>query len=181
MFANLLRTLVLALLFVLAAPVLASSAQMLGYTVGQSTFQEVKGSLRERGATPREKGASAHAGGPMLEASGRSLGIEGLQTAFMIFDPQDRLAGGLLTLNKSRYDAVVTAMKEKYTLVREVRPHVGNRRAEFRADGALITVEAPHMSFEMTVFYRTPAVQASMDRGAADDEQKRRQTDREQF
>lgn len=176
-----LRTFVLASLLAVAMPVWASSAQMLGYTVGQSTFDEVKASLRSRGATPQEKGISTHAGGPMLEAPGRGLGVDGLQSAFMLFDAQNRLAGGLLTLNKGRYEAVVQAMKEKYTLVREVRPHVGNRRAEFRADGALITVEAPHMSFEMTVFYRTSGVQASMDRGAAAEAENRRRADREQF
>jgi hypothetical protein len=177
----LLRTLVLGLALVAALPVFASRAQVLGYTVGESTFEEVKSSLQSRGTTPRNTGISTHAGGPMLVAPGRGLGIDGLQQILMLFDAQNRLAGALLTLNKARYDAVVSAMKEKYTLVREVRPHVGNRRAEFRAEGALITVDAPHLSFEMTIMYRTLDVEASMDRSAAAAEEKRRRVDREQF
>ncbi len=175
------RTAVLGLLLATAEPAAANSVQLLGYTVGQSTYEDVKASLEERGARPRDKGASRHAGGPMLEASGHRLGVEGLQSAFMIFDERNRLAGGLLTLHKSSYDAVVQALKEKYTLVREVRPFVGNRFAEFRASGALITVDAPHLSFEMTVLYRTPAVKSSMDREAAAREADRRRVEREQF
>jgi hypothetical protein len=177
----LLRAAVLGLLLTAAKPAAANGAQVLGYAVGQSTYEDVMTSLKERGAIPRDKGASVHAGGSMLEASGHGLGVEGLQSALMIFDTRNRLAGGLLTLHKSRYDAVVQALKEKYTFVREVRPFVGNRVAEFRASGALITVDAPHLSFEMTVLYRTPAVQASMEREAAASEAARRRLEREQF
>lgn len=117
----------------------------------------------------------------MLEASDRSLGVEGLYGAHMIFEAESRLAGGLLTLDQSRYDAVVQALKQKYTLVREVRPFVGNRLAEFRADGAHITVDAHRLSFEMTVRYRTPTVKVSMESEAEAEAAERRRTDREQF
>lgn len=177
----LLRAAVIGLLLAAAKPAVANTAQMLGYTIGQSTYAEVKHSLQQRDASPRDKGTSSHAGGPMLEASGRSLGVEGLHGAFIIFDAESRLAGGLLTLNKSRYDAVVQTLKKKYTLVREIRPFVGNRLAEFRADGAYITVDAPHLSFEMTVLYRTPSVRVSMEREAEAEAANRRRTDREQF
>lgn len=175
------RTALLGLLLAVAKPATANAAQLLGYTVGKSTYAEVKASLQERGASPRDKGTSVHSGGPMLEALGRPLGVEGLQSAFMIFDARNRLAGGLLTLHKSRYDAVVQALKAKYTLVHEVQHFVGNRFAEFRADSALVTVDAPHLSFELTVLYRTPAVKASMDREAAAREANRRRVDIEQF
>ncbi len=178
---GLLRAAVLGLLLLAAKPATAASAQVLGYTVGDSTYSEVRASLQARGASPRDKGTSGHSGGPMLEASGRPLGIEGLRGAFLIFDAENRLAGGLLTLHKSRYEAVVEALKEKYTLVHEVRPFVGNRYAEFRAEGALISVDAPHLSFEMTVMYRTSAVKASMDREAEARAANRRRVEREQL
>jgi hypothetical protein len=177
------RTVVLGLVLAAAKPAAASTdtAQLLGYSLGQSTYEDVKASLQQRGVNPHDKGTSIYAGGPMLETTARGLGVEGLQSAFMIFDVQNRLAGGVLTLNKSRYGAVIQALKSKYTLVRELRPFVGNRFAEFRANGAIITVDSPHMSFEMTVMYRTPAVKASMERDAAAEAENRRRTDREQF
>lgn len=177
----LLRAAVIGLLLAAAKPAVASTAQMLSYTMGQSIYAEVKHSLLQRGASPRDKGTSGHAGGPMLEASGRSIGVEGLYGAYMIFDAESRLAGGLLTLDKSRYDAVVQAPKQKYTLVREIRPFVGNRLAEFRADSAHITVDAPRLSFEMTVRYRTPTVKVSLESEAEAEAAERRRTDREQF
>lgn len=182
MIITILRTLILGVLLALANPAFAAaSAQLLGYTLGEATHDQVRASLQERGANPTSRGTSTHSGGPMLDASGRALGLEGLQSALLLFDVEQRLSGGLLTMNKSRYDAVVQALKGKYTMIREDRPFVGNRRAEFRAGDVLVTVDAPHMSFEMTVLYRTTAVQKSMDRANEADAERRRQTDRDQF
>lgn len=160
----------------------AESVQILGYTVGQSTLEEVKASLRERGGAPRDHGISTHSRGPMLVAgSPEDLGVEGLRGALLIFDTDNRLTAGQLTLGKHRYDAIVAVLKGKYPLVGEQRPHVGNRRADFRAGDHLISVEAPHMSFEMTVSYRSTGFQKSMDEAIRREAEQKRQRDRDQF
>lgn len=166
-------------------PVLASAseaAQVLGYTFGASTHAEVESSLRERGGQPLDRGISAHANGPMLRAgTPRNLGIEGLQDALMIFNERRILTAAQLKLPKHRYDAIVAALKAKYPLLREQRPHVGNRAAEFRSGDVLITVDAPHMSFDMTVSYRTFEFQRAMDEAARSEAEQKRQNDLNQL
>jgi len=177
-FARLLLAVALTPCFAFAA----ESVQALGYTFGSAEYAEVLASLRERGGQPAERGISAHANGPMIGVGApRNLGVEGLKDALLIFNERQLLAAARLTLPKHRYDAIVAVLKDKYPLVREQRPHVGNRVAEFRSGDMLITADAPHLSFDMTVSYRTTGFQRAMDKAVRAEAAQKRQNDRNQF
>ena len=173
------------LLFITLVPSIAfatEAPQMLGHNFGEATHAEVTASMIERGAAPRDTGVSAFSNGPIMSlGNARALDIDGLTKAILIFDVQRKLVAGQLTLNKSRYDAVVSALKSKYPLVREQRPFVGDRWADFRLGETLITVSSPHMSFEMSVTYRTRAFQRAMDDADRAERQARERQDRSQF
>jgi len=169
-------------IFALAEPISsARPAQVLGYTIGQATEGEVWCSLQDRGASVATRGLSAHAGGQIIEAHGPSWGVLGLTRALLIFDAHQTLAGGLLTVTGPRFYSITQVLKGKYTLLREDPPSGGNRCADFQARDVLVTANAPDLSSEMTVMYRTVAVQQSMDREAHAEAERRRQDDLGQF
>lgn len=150
----------LVLLLVASMPVAsAEPARALGFEIGKATVAEVRAAMVERAGEPRDEGTSAISGGAVL-VFGADATIAGMNQATFVFDTRGRLAAAVLSLSKDRYDEVLKAMRAKYVLLGEQRPFVGNRSARLKAGDAEILVDAPHLSFEMSVIYTTPSFQA---------------------
>jgi len=154
----------LAILFVListTSTALAGNApaRPLGYTLGKSTYDEVKRDLSAK-TTVRDNGINKYTHGPMLAADG-DLDLENLKEADLIFGQDKRLAAVLLTFNKlpldANFDPLFQLLASKYTLVEKHIPFVGNKTAKFRQGDVLIDLESVHLSFTIQVVYRTTA------------------------
>ena len=149
------------------APAAWAGAKAVGVELTVSKPADFRAAM---GGKVEELGTNAYSDGPMWRSAGVGLEIEGLQQVLAIFDVNQRLSGLQLTLDKHRYDAVMAHLKGKYRLKGEQRPFVGNRSAVLEGEGAVIEVEAPHLSFQMTVTYFTPALKQAFTKRSADSE-----------
>ena len=136
----------------------ASSISPLGYNLGSANRASIEKSLRSKTAV-KPKGTNHYSAGPMLLVEGAGLGVDGLQTALFIFDNKETLVAVQMTLNKGglgeEFDRTYECLVAKYPLARETVPFVGNKYARFEKDYIVIELDAPHLSFAMTVTYMT--------------------------
>lgn len=156
--------LVKAVLFILLAavafPAFAEEPKPLGIALG-TPMDEVKRVLADRPF--QDNGVNRYTSGPMYVVDGKGLGVSDLQRVLLIFDADRRLAALMMTMDvggmgKPNFDRVLSHLKERYKTERIVNPPVGDKGAEFQTPGAQISIDAPHMSFQMTVAYMTKAL-----------------------
>lgn len=180
-----LRTFNSTLLF-LALVLLATSASLAADPVGPfglginlSRLADTEKALAP--ANPTDIGINKYIGGTMLECGGDGLGIEGLKSVLAIHDPSGLLRAVILNMGKHRFDAVFSHLSKKYDLVRKEIPFVGDRSAEFKAGNVLITIEAPHMSFDMTAMYIDQATFKDFKAQSTTEKNKKNQRESSQF
>ncbi|MGC9386264.1 MAG: hypothetical protein ACP5D0_04925 [Hydrogenovibrio sp.] len=119
-----------------------------GLEVGQATISQMQEKY-----TARETGINSYSHGKMYELPTRQLGVSELKEATAIFDVQGKLVAILLTLPKHKFDSTLSALKQKYRLIEQQIPFVGNKKAVLKDGDTEITLTAPHMSFEMELNY----------------------------
>lgn len=156
----------------------AEPAAPFGVVPGKSTAAEVRAAL---GSKTRfraiEENPVTH--GLSLISDGGGLGMPGLRKAVFAFDRDGVLQYVELTVPKGGmgnegFKRFFGLLKSKYRLVKSRQPFVGNQYARFDAPNARIELEAPHMSFEMTITYTTAPVRAMLQRYQAQQAQQRR-------
>lgn len=157
---KLIKAVLLILMTVVASPAFAEEPKPLGIALG-TPLDEVKRVLADRPF--QDNGANRYTSGPMYVVDGKGLGVSDLQRVLLIFDADRRLAALMMTMDvggmgKPNFDRVLAHLKERYKAERIVNPLVGDKGAEFQTPGAQISIEAPHMSFQMTVAYMTKAL-----------------------
>lgn len=158
-----LHRILLALIFAVLPRLALAEAAPFGLTIGTATLQDVKRELAPR-TRLENAGVNKWTYGPMLKSDGTGLGIEGLQSAYFIFTPEEKLIGVLLTLPKDRYASVKNSLRSKYKLISAQEPFVGNQLAKFRDGKVTIEASAPHMSFEMELSYTHENLRSLRDR-----------------
>jgi hypothetical protein len=151
----------------MARCVLATNAAPLGLELGVATQAQVRQQLNSQ-TQLEEAGTNQYSGGNMLKGDGEGLGIDGLSEIVFIFDTGDKLAAVLMTLPKGEgfgdlqagnFTKTAKALGAKYKLVEKIQPFVGNARAIFRQGDSVVELDAPHMSFTMTLRYLTQALE----------------------
>ncbi len=125
---------------------------VLGFELGVSTSEQVKSTLAAQ-TKVEELGLNRFSGGPALRTDGAAYEVETLSKVVYIFDERKRLSGVLMTMNKSRYEAVHKFLAAKYKLFSETRPFVGNQMSRFKTADTTIDMDAPHLGFEMEIRY----------------------------
>lgn len=142
-----------ALLTVALLPALAmAQVQVLGVEIAATTSQQLKSKLPGQ-ARLTDGGVNKFSGGRQFTTDGAGYGIDSLNEVTYIFDAQDKLAAVLMQLGKERFDDLFNTLSSKYKLTAQQRPFVGNKSARFTAKGAVVELDAPHLSFVMDVRY----------------------------
>ncbi|WP_148211486.1 hypothetical protein [Thioalkalivibrio sulfidiphilus] len=133
---------------------------VLGLTMGQSTPKDVRDAFQG----VRQTGVNRYSNGPMLNTRG-DVGVRGVKETTFIFSEDERLVAVLIEMPKHRFEEIVDALGAQYELVRSqgLRSRVGNRSAEFRRGDVSIKLDAPHMSFDMSLLYAKEAFLARFD------------------
>ena len=159
-----------------------------GLIVGWSILADLQEQIGERVSLNRvgeENTVNKWTRGPMYEAENPDLGIAGLQKAFFTFDPRERLVYVELTLPKGRfgdrYNEVKSMLSERYPLVSDQAPHVGDQLATFRKGDVTIEASAPHLGSKMTVRYKHKDFVEAMERGREAEREEERKRERSQF
>ncbi len=158
---------ILAVAFLLGAnAAFAEPATPFGLVPGKTTLAEVEAGIAER-TTLRQTGTSAVVGGPILKGDGAGLEFPELQEIGLIFDETNVLQYVQLTLPKGglgnpMFVRMDGQLSKKYRRTRHVVPFVGNQSAVYQSDNVEIQLDAPHMSFEITVAYLTPVFKKAL-------------------
>lgn len=116
--------------------------------LGKTTENQLKSMYNVQHA-----GTNKYSKGNMYSVPTSVINFDGLQEVSTIFDKKGVLVAVLTTLPKSKFDYLNQTLGGKYKRVSQNIPFVGNKSATYRDGGTEITLEAPHMSFEMTMNY----------------------------
>lgn len=133
----------------------AENAAPYGFELGVATLSEVKNDL----TNSRDEGTNPYSRGPMLRASGG--GVDGVQDVLFIFNPDQVLAGVVVTMNKDPVSTMKTLQKKYKMTSNHVDGFMNKGNADFVKGDSIIKLEAPHMSFTQTVSYLTKNLLAS--------------------
>ena len=163
---------ILLFLTTIACGIAHAGTQMLGFDLGVSTLEQVKSALVKQ-TRISDAGLNKFSGGPMLKTDGSSYEIEGVTEVVYVFDDQKKLAAVLMDMDmdKNRFDAVFKALSAKYKVSAQQRPFVGNQFARFKTPDAVIELNAPHLSFQMSVNYVRTELMAKFNTQSTDDAQ----------
>lgn len=162
-------------------PALAlAQVQVLGFEIGSSTARQVKAAVG-RHAKVRDAGTNKYTGGPQFKTDGSGYDIDSLSEVFYIFDKDEKLAGVLMTMSKSRFDEIVEVLASKHKLTQKMRPFVGDMSAAFSAKGVRIEIDAPHLSFDMHLRYIRDDLYRQFRTQSAQEEQEKKRTEQTKF
>ncbi len=98
-------------------------------------------------------GTNKYSSGNMYSVPTSSIDFQGLKEVTTIFSTNGKLVAVLTTLPKSKFDYLNQVLSSKYKLLNQQIPFVGNKSATYRDGATEITLEAPHMSFDMSMNY----------------------------
>ena len=158
----------------LASADAAAQVKAFGFTLGETTTQEAL----KLGA---RNGTNAYSDGPMVTIPAQRFDVTGLESMLLIFDTNDRLAAISLGMSKHQFDSVHGHLSGSYAVREQQIPFVGNRLVRYGAPGATILLDAPHMSFSMTVLYARDDFHAEFKRRQQRDQQNQKQRERSHF
>lgn len=133
-------------------PSVMAGTKVLGVEIGVTTPGMLRKAL-DGHVRLEDRGVNKWSGGDMLRSGGAHFDVDGLQQVDFIFDPKGLLCAVLMAMDKDSFDDVYQAVSLKYTLQREQRPFVGDRFARFATGDGIVELDAPHLSFELSVRY----------------------------
>jgi hypothetical protein len=140
----------IALALTLASSLSFADPNIFGMELGKMTERELKGKYNVTST-----GTNKYSNGNMYSVPTNSIDFSGLKKVSTVFDKKGTLVAVLTTLPKSKFDYLNNALGGKYKKVSENIPFVGNKTATYRDGGTEITLDAPHMSFDMSMNYVT--------------------------
>jgi len=163
------RVLMAAVLF-LSMPAIADPSPF-GLEIGKATVADMKARY---GA--EFTGINKYSGGEMYGLDVSEIDFDGLQSATVIFGEDGKLVAVLATLPKDKFRYLFDGLSKKYRLVSKNIPFVGNSSAKFVDGDTEITLDAPHLSFEMEMSYMSKAFWSSFrEQSNREQKQKRQQ------
>lgn len=120
-----------------------------GLEINKATVSDVKKKYKTQ-----HSGENKYTGGDMYYLDTSAIGIEGLQSVNTIFDKENKLVAVMTTFQKSKFNFLLNTMKQKkYKLLEKSIPFVGDKTARFIHGKTLVLLDAPHLSFKMTLYY----------------------------
>lgn len=119
-----------------------------GLEIGKATITQMQSKYKAE-----FNGYNHYSNGKMFKLETGQLGLNGLTDALAIFDTSEKLVAVLLTLPKHRFDAMFSSLNSKYVLQSKQIPFVGNKKAVWKDGKTEVTLDAPHMSFDMSLNY----------------------------
>ena len=138
----------IALALSIASSTVLAEPTLFGMELGQMTENDLKSMY-----TVKHKGVNKYSNGNMYSVPVSNIKFEGLQEVTTIFNRDGKLIAVLTTLPKSKFDYLNQAIGSKYTLVSKKIPFVGNKNATYRNGVTEISLNAPHMDFNMSMNY----------------------------
>lgn len=158
---------VIASLFAFSGVAMAD-ASVAGLQLGKTTIQELKNKY-----DVEMYGINEWSKGEMYTINKNDIAIEGLKDATAIFSADGKLEVVLLTISDYRFDDLAKSLKEKYKVVKSVKPFVGDAMLKLKDGKTIIVLNDPHMSFDMTLTYVQDDFEKSYEKQAKAKEQQK--------
>lgn len=146
----------IALALTLTSSVAFADPAIFGMELGKMTESELKAKYNVT-----HTGTNKYSNGNMYSVPTGSISFEGLQEVSTIFDKNSKLVGVLTKLPKGKFDYLNQTLGGKYKRVSQNIPFVGNKTATYRDGATEITLDAPHMSFTMSMNYLNDSLMSS--------------------
>lgn len=152
-----------------------ANTSVIGLEIGKSTIEDVKSKYKINYSNPD---ASEWVIPYVIEPS--DINIEGLNKVVALIKKDDgKLSGVVMIFNKSisRFDELADSLQKKYKVTSVERPHVGDAHVYLQDGDTLIELEAPHMSFIMTLSYIDKNVREAAERKSNQEAQQKKQAE----
>ncbi|MFN3599163.1 MAG: hypothetical protein ACK4VK_05450 [Aquificaceae bacterium] len=127
----------------------------LGLEIGKATIKEAKERYRLT-----YLGINKYTQGEMYKVDVSELDMKYIRECTLLFDKNGKLVAVVMSFSKSgsgrrtpEFEYYYKLLREKYSLVESRIPFVGDTYARFVDGGTEILLEAPHLSFTMTLTY----------------------------
>lgn len=121
-----------------------------GMELGKMTESELK-----KNYSVSHLGVNLYSNGNMYSIPAESISFDDIQDVTAIFSEQGILTAVLAELPKSKFDYLKEVLSKKYSVESKNIPFVGDKTIKFRSAASQILLEAPHMSFKMSMNYFT--------------------------
>lgn len=169
------KKLVIAALLVTPAFSWANPAPF-GLEIGKATIKDVEAKY---GA--ERTGINKYSNGEMYDLDVSGINFDGLQKATVIFSQDGKLLAVLTTLPKNKFDYLLSSLSGKYKVVSKKLPYVGNKSAKFIDGNTEITLDAPHLSFDMEMNYIDKDLWGSYKSQSSSEQKKKQQSEASQL
>ena len=147
-----------------------------GMELGKTTEEQFKTMY-----SATHTGTNKYSNGNMYSVPVGSINFEGLQNVTAIFGTNGKLLAVLTTLSKSKFEYLHGTLGKKYTLLNQNIPFVGDKSASYKNGLTKITLDAPHMSFEMSMNYIRDDLMKKFNQESEEEKQKKRSNEASQL
>ena len=120
-----------------------------GMTLGKTTLEE----FRKAYPSSTHEGKNKWTEGQMYSIPVSELDFEGVKSDLIIFNKDGKIAAITLDIDKERFSNVNAMLSKKYKIIKKEIPFVGNKYARYKNDNDFIELDAPHLSFSMSLLY----------------------------
>ena len=134
-------------LMLLSSSVFADPA-IFGMEIGKMTESELQSTYNVNFL-----GINKYSHGNMYTIPAASINFEGVKEVTTIFSEDGKLLAVISSLPKNKFDYIKGILDGKYKLVSQEIPFVGNKRVTYREGTTEISLDAPHLSFDMSMEY----------------------------
>ena len=166
---------ILLLSFILLNKAIAAPAPF-GLEIGKTTLSEA-----QKKYPLQKSGSNKWTQGPMFKINPSNIQFDGLKSIELIFSKENKLLAVLTSLHKGKFYALQQQLQKKYKLISQSTPSVGNKNAKFVEENVEIFLEAPHMSFDMSMNYIDKEFYSVYETAAAQEKQKQHEKEAAQL
>ncbi|WP_417821310.1 hypothetical protein [Terasakiella sp.] len=159
----------------------AEIATPFGFEIGVDTLHSSKTKVIEARSTMKNIGTNKYSHGPVYEVDVSHIAVKDIKTIQLIFDAKDHLQGITFNSSKHNFKSLEDHVASKYQLSRREVPFVGNKFAEYKAPNAIIQLDAPHMSFQMSISYVSTDLLKSFSKTVQENNQAQKKKEASQF
>lgn len=140
------KKIIFALLFICQSAF--ANPTVFGLTISETTVEQLKSKY-----TVSHQGINKYSQGDMFQIPQNQIQFEGISDVTAIFSRSGKLVAVLTDLPKNKFDYLNGTLAKKYQLVNQKIPFVGNKSATYKSGETEITLNAPHMSFQLSMNY----------------------------
>jgi hypothetical protein len=119
-----------------------------GITIKETSIKDLKQKY-----SVTKAGINKYSQGKMYNINPSQVEFDGLNSLLVIFGPDEKALAVLTNINKNQYDKLYGMLSTKYKLVSKKDAFVGDKKAEFIDDQTKIILNAPHLSFNLELYY----------------------------